>query len=116
MSNHCASVAAQWMLGGRVPGQRPGHAARLTPDHPVGHEPGRDAHGPQHGHFIAQARDRGARVILIDPRYTDSGILADQWIPIRPGTDAALAAAMAYVLETERPGRSRLHGLARRRL
>jgi anaerobic dimethyl sulfoxide reductase subunit A len=57
--------------------------------------------GPNTAHFIAQARDRGARVILIDPRYTDSAVLSDQWVPILPGTDAALAAAMAYVLETE---------------
>lgn len=40
-------------------------------------------------------------MILIDPRYTDSGVLADQWVPIRPGTDAALVAAMAYVMEDE---------------
>jgi anaerobic dimethyl sulfoxide reductase subunit A len=57
--------------------------------------------GPNTGHFIAGARERGARVVLIDPRYTDSGILADQWVPIRPGTDAALAAALAYVIESE---------------
>jgi anaerobic dimethyl sulfoxide reductase subunit A len=57
--------------------------------------------GPNTSYFIAEARDRGARVILIDPRYTDSGVLVDQWIPIKPGTDAALVAAMAYVIETE---------------
>jgi anaerobic dimethyl sulfoxide reductase subunit A len=57
--------------------------------------------GPNTAHFIASARDQGTRVILIDPRYTDSAILADQWIPIKPGTDAALAAAIAYVLVSE---------------
>ncbi len=42
------------------------------------------------------------RVIVIDPRYSDTAsIVADQWIPIRPGTDAALVNAIAYVLITE---------------
>jgi anaerobic dimethyl sulfoxide reductase subunit A len=57
--------------------------------------------GPNTAHFIAQARDQGARVIALDPRYTDTCILADRWIPIRPGSDAALAAAMATVLQSE---------------
>jgi anaerobic dimethyl sulfoxide reductase subunit A len=101
MSNHCASIAAQWMLGGRVPGS---DRATLRDSRLIllwGMNPAETHMGPNTAHFIAQARDRGARVVLIDPRYTDSGILADDWVPIRPGTDAALAAAMAYVLETE---------------
>ncbi len=37
------------------------------------------------------------RIIVVDPRHTDSvSLLADQWIPIRPGTDAALVAAMVH--------------------
>lgn len=43
-----------------------------------------------------------AKVIIIDPRYTDTGVgKEDEWIPIRPGTDAALVSALAYVLITE---------------
>lgn len=43
-----------------------------------------------------------ARVIVIDPRLSDTASLfAHEWVPVRPGTDAALAAAMAYVLITE---------------
>jgi anaerobic dimethyl sulfoxide reductase subunit A len=101
MSDHCASVAARWMLGGRVPGS---DRATLRDSRLIilwGMNPAETHMGPNTAHFVAQARDCGARVILIDPRYTDSAILADQWIPIRPGTDAALAAAIAYVLETE---------------
>ena len=101
MSNHCAGIAAQWMLGGPVPGS---DRATLRDARLIilwGMNPVETLMGPNTAHFIAQARDRGTRVILIDPRYTDSGILADQWIPIRPGTDAALAAALAYVIETE---------------
>lgn len=44
----------------------------------------------------------GVRTIIIDPRYSETAmVIGDQWIPIRPGTDAALAAAIAYVLYTE---------------
>ena len=101
MSSHCAGIAARWMLGGTVPGS---DRATLRDSRLIvlwGMNPVETHMGPNTAHFIAQARDRGARVILIDPRYTDTGILADQWIPIRPGTDAALAAAMAYIMETE---------------
>lgn len=42
------------------------------------------------------------RTIVIDPRYTETALsLADEWIPIRPGTDAALCAAIAHVMITE---------------
>lgn len=42
------------------------------------------------------------RVIVIDPRYTDTAVAAaDEWIPIRPGTDAALINGMAYVMISE---------------
>jgi anaerobic dimethyl sulfoxide reductase subunit A len=40
-------------------------------------------------------------LIVIDPFFTDTAALADEWIPIRPGTDAALCAAIAHVLITE---------------
>jgi anaerobic dimethyl sulfoxide reductase subunit A len=40
-----------------------------------------------------------ARMIIIDPRYTDTGAgREDEWIPIRPGTDAALVSALAWVM------------------
>jgi anaerobic dimethyl sulfoxide reductase subunit A len=42
------------------------------------------------------------KVIVIDPRLSDSVVsMADEWVPIRPGTDAALVNALAYVLITE---------------
>ena len=38
-------------------------------------------------------------MIVIDPRYTDTAAgREDEWIPIRPGTDAALVAGIAWVL------------------
>lgn len=43
-----------------------------------------------------------AKVIIIDPRRTDSVIgLNAEWLPIRPGTDAALVAAICHTLIKE---------------
>lgn len=53
-------------------------------------------------YYMKLAQERGCKVICIEPRYTVSAeVLADQWIPIRPGTDMALQLAIAYVLYTE---------------
>lgn len=49
-----------------------------------------------------QAKKAGARFISIDPMYTDSANVFDaDWVPIRPGTDDALALAMMYTLLDE---------------
>ena len=54
-------------------------------------------------YYLEQAREKsGARMIIIDPRYTDTGAgREDEWIPIRPGTDAALVCALAWVMISE---------------
>ena len=39
-----------------------------------------------------------ARLVVVDPRQTVTASKADQWLPIRPGTDMALALAMSYHL------------------
>lgn len=52
--------------------------------------------------FIQQAQKAGARVIVIDPAETRTARLADEWIPIRPGTDAALALALMHVIIAEK--------------
>ncbi len=58
--------------------------------------------GTNSDYFVKLARQNGARVVCIDPRYTPSAVaLADEWVPIRPGTDVAMMSAMAYVLIRE---------------
>jgi anaerobic selenocysteine-containing dehydrogenase len=47
-------------------------------------------------------RARGGKVVVIDPRRTGTAERADEWIAIRPGTDAALLLAMANVLFAEK--------------
>ncbi len=55
--------------------------------------------GPDTMYYLSQAKKAGARIICVDPRYTISAkALAEQWVPIKPGTDAALLIAMAYVM------------------
>jgi anaerobic dimethyl sulfoxide reductase subunit A len=49
-----------------------------------------------------QAKKAGAKFIFIDPWYSNSArVLADEWIPIRPGTDTPMLLAIGYVLLTE---------------
>ena len=48
--------------------------------------------------FILQARARGAPIICIDPIRTRTAMQCDEWLPIRPGTDAALALGMMHVI------------------
>ncbi|MFN0302074.1 MAG: molybdopterin-dependent oxidoreductase, partial [Burkholderiales bacterium] len=50
---------------------------------------------------IKAAKRRGAKFIVIDPRRTSLARIADLWLPIKPGTDAALALAMIHVLFEE---------------
>ena len=49
-------------------------------------------------HYIWQARDRGARIIVVDPRITPIGRTADLHLAVRPGTDSALNQALLHEL------------------
>ena len=48
--------------------------------------------------FITEARRNGAKLVVIDPYRTRTAECADWYIPINPGTDAALALAMMHVI------------------
>ncbi|MEW6410760.1 MAG: molybdopterin-dependent oxidoreductase [Nitrospirota bacterium] len=56
---------------------------------------------PSKWHDFEKAKKRGAKVLCVDPRYTDSAKNADLWLRIKPGTDCALALAMINVLIQE---------------
>src|SRR4051794_6040319 len=53
--------------------------------------------------WVVEARERGARVIHVDPRFTRTSALADLHVPIRAGSDIAfLGAIVNHILENDR--------------
>jgi nitrate reductase / nitrite oxidoreductase, alpha subunit len=52
-------------------------------------------------HYMTEARYRGQKVVVVSPDYADNTKFADEWLPARPGTDAALAMAMGHVILKE---------------
>ncbi len=101
-SSACFSAAAPYTFG-TVEGNSPDDLPNaklivLFADNPAETKMG----GANLPHYLRLAKDRGARVIVVDPRYSDTAAgLADAWIPVKPTTDNALIAAIAYVLINE---------------
>ncbi len=52
---------------------------------------------------LGQLKARGAKIVAINPVRTGYGAIADEWVPIRPGTDGLLALALVHeLLRTDR--------------
>ena len=65
--------------------------SNFSENHPVGFR------------FVLQARDKGAKVIHIDPRFTRTSAMASDYVPMRSGTDIAfLGALINYMLQNEK--------------
>ena len=47
----------------------------MAENHPVGFQ------------WVMEARERGATIIHVDPRFTRTSAMADIWVPLRAGTD-----------------------------
>jgi len=63
----------------------------MAENHPVGFQ------------WVIEAREKGAKVIHVDPRYTRTSAMADIWVPLRAGSDIIfLGALIHYVLENNR--------------
>lgn len=93
------SAAGTYTYGGGSYGSsfltiQPGQLVVMFGDSPADTRMG----GGAHTHDFAYVRETtGCRVINIDPRMTDTTCgQGGEWIPIRPGTDGALCAALAY--------------------
>ncbi|HIP68202.1 MAG TPA: twin-arginine translocation signal domain-containing protein [Chromatiales bacterium] len=64
-----------------------------------GWNPAYTFHGGNTFYYMRLAKQRGCKFVLIDPQYTDSGSAYDAWwLPIKPGTDAAMMAGMAHYI------------------
>ena len=60
----------------------------MAENHPVGFQ------------WVIEAREKGAKIIHVDPRYTRTSAMADVWVPLRAGSDIVfLGALIHYVLE-----------------
>ncbi|MBW2283311.1 MAG: molybdopterin-dependent oxidoreductase [Deltaproteobacteria bacterium] len=67
-----------------------------------GWDPARMISGTNTMYHLIRAKENGARVIAVDPRYHDTAAtVADEWVPIRPGTDTAVMVSMAHVMIRE---------------
>ena len=52
--------------------------------------------------FLSIARERGAKVIMVDMNFTPTAAKADEWIQINPSTDAAFALGIVNVIISEK--------------
>ncbi|MGR6914665.1 nitrate reductase subunit alpha [[Actinomadura] parvosata] len=52
-------------------------------------------------HWMAEARYRGQKVVVVSPDYNDAAKFADEFLSVRPGTDGTLAMAMGHVILRE---------------
>ena len=65
--------------------------SNMAENHPVGFQ------------WVVEARERGAQVIHVDPRFTRTSAMATRWVGIRAGSDIAfLGGVVNYVLAHER--------------
>ncbi len=65
--------------------------SNMAENHPVGFQ------------WVMEARERGAKIIHVDPRFTRTSAMVNLHVPIRPGTDTAfLGAIIHYILEHDR--------------
>jgi formate dehydrogenase major subunit len=63
----------------------------MAENHPVGFQ------------WVVAARERGAKIIHVDPRFTRTSAMADIWVPLRAGSDIIfLGALIRYVLENNK--------------
>ena len=63
----------------------------MAENHPVGFQ------------WVIEARERGAKVIHVDPRFTRTSAMADIWVPLRAGSDILfLGGLINYVLQHNR--------------
>lgn len=67
-----------------------------------GFNPANTHFGSHTKRVFAQAREAGLPIICVDPIYTDTAALwGTEWIPIRPGSDAAVLLAMSHTILAE---------------
>ena len=65
--------------------------SNMAENHPVGFQ------------WVVEARERGGKIIHVDPRFSRTSAMSDVWVPLRAGSDIVLLGAMIkYVLDNEK--------------
>ncbi len=65
--------------------------SNMAENHPVGFQ------------WVIEARERGAKIIHVDPRFSRTSAMADIWVPLRAGTDILfLGGIINYVLQNDK--------------
>jgi anaerobic dimethyl sulfoxide reductase subunit A len=101
-SSACADIATPYTYGTSITGSTSDTFSDSKLILLWGHNPLESGFGNSTQEDLLRAASKGVKIIVIDPRYSDTAAAyADEWIPIRPTTDSALADAMAYVMITE---------------
>jgi thiosulfate reductase/polysulfide reductase chain A len=90
-------TASQWVFGRPIGGHEPIDWENARYIVLIGHHIGEDTHNTQLQDF-ARALKNGARVVVVDPRFSTAAAKAHRWLPIKPGTDTALLLAWIHVL------------------
>ena len=93
-------TASQWTFGRGIGGHEPVDWENTRYMVLIGHHIGEDTHNTQLQDF-SRARKKGARLVVVDPRFSVAASKADHWLPIKPGTDTALLLAWLHVLIQE---------------
>ena len=100
-SSACTKYATPYTYGTKDTGNTPDDLVNSELIILWGHNPVETQFGTML-HYLQRAKEMGAKIIVIDPRYSDTAAaLADEWVPILPTTDNAVMDAMAYVMITE---------------
>lgn len=53
-------------------------------------------------HFLVEARNRGAKLVVFDPNFSPTAAKADEWVPVKGGSDAALGLGIARIIIEEK--------------
>ncbi|MEJ2668047.1 MAG: molybdopterin-dependent oxidoreductase [Deinococcales bacterium] len=93
-------TASQWTFGRGIGSPEPVDWENTDYIVLIGHHIGEDTHNTQLQDF-SQALKRGARLVVVDPRFSVAASKAERWLPIKPGTDTALLLAWLNVLVSE---------------
>lgn len=91
---HCPSVAVETAVCGTLPHPDLAHAECIVWWGANRAVTGQLADWPA----LCAAKKRGARLITVDPRRTAEAEMADLWLQIRPGTDAALMLSWIHII------------------